>query len=247
MANRSLTGVVLRETFVKSHRRWISRFVLTNLVYLLVIAALSMIITQEKKSISFFSHDTQKIEEYRTKDKLYAILRTKGYSLGQGLDIAEAIVKKSKDLELPLALIMAVIHQESEFYPNARSQKGAQGLMQVMPFKWDEYVAKLQLGVDRRAMTDPFMNITVGCQILKDLHDRYLHIKDPKARMARALTDYNNGENATNPNLKYAVQVDQKRGEYEKQLLQPAGGEVDPNIRSSASHFTRTSQRYAIV
>ncbi len=246
MPSRSLTGVVLRETFMKSRRKWIFRFILTNLVYMLVIAALSMIITQEKKSISFFSHEMQVIEEYRTKDKLYSILRTKGYSLGQGLDIAEAIVKKSKDLELPLALIMAVIHQESEFYPNARSNKGAQGLMQIMPSKWDEYVAKLKLGVDRRAITDPIMNITVGCQILKDFHDRYLHIKDSKARMARALTDYNNGENATNPNLKYAVQVDQKRGEYEKQLLhQPAGSEVDQDLRSSAAHLTRISHRYS--
>ena len=66
----------------------------------------------------------QMIEEYRTKDKLYGILRTKGYSLGQGIDIVEAIVKKSKELELPLSLIMAVIDQESEFYPNARSTQG---------------------------------------------------------------------------------------------------------------------------
>jgi soluble lytic murein transglycosylase-like protein len=246
MASRSLTGVVLRETFVKSRRKWIFRFLLTNLVYLLVVAALAVIIRQEKKSISIFPHDTQMIEEYRTKDRLYAILRTKGYSLGQGLDIAEAIVKKSKDLELPLALIMAVIHQESEFYPNARSHKGAQGLMQIMPIKWDEYVAKLKLGVDRRAITDPFMNITVGCQILKDFHDRYLHIKDAKARMTRALTDYNNGENATNPNQKYAVQVDQKRGEYEKQLLQDTtGGEMERHTRAAVAHLTRISHRYA--
>jgi soluble lytic murein transglycosylase-like protein len=87
-----------------------------------------------------------------------------------------------------------------------------------MPLKWDEYVAKLNLKVDRRAMTDPFMNITVGCQILKDLYDSYRHIKDDKERMAKALTDYNNGEKATNPNLKYAVEVSQKHDEYEKKL-----------------------------
>jgi soluble lytic murein transglycosylase-like protein len=218
MANKFISGVVLKETFVKFRRKWILRFIFANLVYIIVIAGLSVVLIEKKKAIPSFSDAIQIIEEYRTKDKLYGILRTKGYSLGQGLDIAEAIVKKSKELDLPLSLIMAVIHQESEFYPNARSSKGAQGLMQVMPFKWDAYVLKLNLNVDRRAMTDPFMNIIVGCQILKDFYDQNTHITDYKVRMAKTLTDYNNGENATNPNLDYAVQVNQKQGEYEKKL-----------------------------
>jgi soluble lytic murein transglycosylase-like protein len=158
------------------------------------------------------------VDEYRTKDKLYEILRNKGYSLGQGLDIVEAIVKRSRELGLPLSLIMAVIHQESEFYPNARSNKGAQGLMQIMPLKWDEYVVKLNLNVDRRAIADPFMNIMVGCQILKDSYDRYKNIKDEKVRMAKALTDYNSGSKSKDPNLKYSVEVSQRQDEYQKKL-----------------------------
>jgi soluble lytic murein transglycosylase-like protein len=221
MGKKSISGVVLKERFVKFRRKWIFRFLFVNLVYLIAIAALSLVLLEEKKAIPTFSDALQTIEEYRIKDKLYGILRTKGYSLGQGLDIAEAIVKKSKELELPLSLIMAVIHQESEFYPNARSSKGAQGLMQIMPFKWDAFVIKLNLNVDRRAMTDPFMNITVGCEILKEFYDQYKHIKDYKVRMAKTLTDYNNGENATNPNLDYAVQVNRKQDEYEKKLEQP--------------------------
>jgi soluble lytic murein transglycosylase-like protein len=218
MANKFISGVVLKETFVTFRRKWIFRFTLANLIYLFIIAGLSIMIIEEKKNIPSFSDTMQIIEEYRTKDKLYGILRTKGYSLGQGLDIAEAIVKKSRELELPLSLIMAVIHQESEFYPNARSSKGAQGLMQIMPFKWDAYVVKLNLNVDRRAMTDPLMNITVGCEILKDFYNQYSHITNYKVRMSRTLTDYNNGENAINPNLDYAVQVNRMQDEYEKKL-----------------------------
>ena len=218
MGKKSISGVVLKERFVKFRRKWIFRFIFVTLVYIIAIGGLSIVILEEKKAIPSFSDAMQIIEEYRIKDKLYGILRTKGYSLGQGLDIAEAIVKKSKELELPLSLIMAVIHQESEFYPNARSSKGAHGLMQIMPFKWDAYVVKLNLNVDRRAMTDPFMNITIGCEILKDFYNQNTHIKDYKVRMAKTLTDYNNGENATNPNLDYAVQVNQKQGEYEKKL-----------------------------
>jgi soluble lytic murein transglycosylase-like protein len=218
MEEKSLSGVVPKEVLAKARRKGIFIFIFTNLVYMIGIAFLSMVITEEKKTISSFSNLEPIIEEYRTKDKLCGILRTKGYSLGQGLDIAEAIVRRSKELRLPLALIMAVIDQESEFYPNARSDKGAQGLMQIMPFKWDEYVAKLNLGVDRRAITDPFMNITVGCHILKDFYDGYKHVKDDKIRIAKALTDYNNGEKSTNPNLKYAVEVSQKQDAYEKKL-----------------------------
>ncbi|HUL23886.1 MAG TPA: transglycosylase SLT domain-containing protein [Thermodesulfobacteriota bacterium] len=218
MGEKSNSGVVLKEEFVKLRRKWIFRFVLINLVYMIAIAGLARIAFERQNITPSISDVMQIVEEYRTKDKLYGILRTKGYSLGQGLDIAEAIVKKSKELELPLSLIMAVIHQESEFYPNARSSKGAQGLMQIMPFKWDAYVVKLNLNVDRRAMTDPYLNITVGCEILKDFYDQNKHLTNYKVRMAKTLTDYNNGENATNPNLNYAVQVNQKQGEYEKRL-----------------------------
>ena len=218
MGDRNLSGVVLKETFARARRRWILLFILVNIVCAMTIAALLLVITQEKKTISSYSRMESIIDEYRTKDKLYGILRTKGYGLGQGLDIVEAIIKRSRELGLPLSLIMAVIDQESEFYPNARSDKGAQGLMQIMPFKWDEYVDKLNLKVNRRAMTDPFMNITVGCQILKDFYDEYKHIKDDKVRIAKTLTDYNNGEKATNPNLKYALEVSQKQDEYQKKL-----------------------------
>ena len=218
LTERSFPGVILKETFVKVRRKWIFCLIFMNLVYLLAIAGLSVVITKGENTIHPFPRVKQQIEEYRTKDKLYGILRTKGYSLGQGIDIVEAIVRKTKELELPVALILAVIDQESEFYPNARSHQGAQGLMQIMPLKWDEYVMKLKLEVDRRAMTDPSMNITVGCHILKDFYDRYGHIKDQKVRIAKTLTDYNNGERAANPNLKYALQVDQKQNHYEKVL-----------------------------
>ncbi len=218
MARKSLTGVVLKETLAKVRRKWIFYFICANSVYIIAIAGLLTMITAEKNTISSSAELKQIEQECRTKDRLYGILRTKGYSLGQGIDIGEAIIRKSKELELPLSLIMAVIDQESEFYPNARSHKGAQGLMQIMPFKWDAFVVKLNLNVDRRAITDPLMNITVGCEILREFYDQNGHIKDDKARMAKTLTDYNNGEAAANPNLDYAVQVTHKLIEYEKKL-----------------------------
>ncbi len=216
MAKQPISGVMLVETFARVRKKWLFRFAAMNLVYIIVIAGLTDIVMKERTAIPSFPRVKQVIDEYRTKDKLYGFLRTKGYSLGQGLDIVEAIVRKTKELDLPVALILAVIDQESEFYPNARSNQGAQGLMQIMPFKWDEYVVKLNLEVDRKAITDPYMNITVGCHILKDFYDRYNQIKDQKVRFARTLTDYNNGQNAVTPNLSYAVQVNQKLDQFER-------------------------------
>jgi len=218
MAGQALSGVVLKETFLSLRRKWVIRFILVNFFYIIAIIGLLMVIAEEKKTFPSFSDLKGPLEEYRIKDKLYGILRTKGYSLGQGLDIVEATIKKSRELGLPLALIMAVIHEESEFYPNARSDKGAQGLMQIMPDKWDEYIVKLNLKVDRRAITDPLMNIMIGSHILKDLYDRYAHVQDLQTRMAKVLTDYNNGESAVNPNLEYATQVGRREIEYEKRL-----------------------------
>jgi soluble lytic murein transglycosylase-like protein len=212
------SGVVLKKSFTDLQRKWVFRFIFVNLLYIIVIVGLSIAIIDERKTAFSFSDAMQNVEDYRTKEKLYGILRTKGYSFGQGLDIAEAVFKNSKELELPLPLILAMIHKESEFYPNAKSHKGAQGLMQIMPLKWDEYVVKLNLNVDRRAIADPIMNISVGCRILRDLYDRYNDISDDRLRMTRALIDYNNGENAKSPSSKYAVEVNSRQTEYEKRL-----------------------------
>src|SRR5512139_3475073 len=100
MAGQGLSGVVLKESFRKRQRRWVIGFILVNCLYAVAIVGLLMRSSGERNTFSSFSDLRQPLEEYRAKDKLYAILRTKGYSLGQGLDIAEATVRKSRELGL---------------------------------------------------------------------------------------------------------------------------------------------------
>jgi hypothetical protein len=80
------------------------------------------------------------------------------------------------------ALIKAVMHVESGFNPHAVSDKGAQGLMQLMPETAQRYGA-----VD---LFDPAQNVRAGALYLKDLQKMF------KNNMRLVLAAYNAGENA---------------------------------------------------
>ena len=80
--------------------------------------------------------------------------------------------------QLDLRLIHAVIEQESNYRPRARSKKGAKGLMQLMPDTARQY------GV--RNSYDPKSNLDAGVRHLKDLMSRL--------ELPFALAAYNAGE-----------------------------------------------------
>lgn len=80
------------------------------------------------------------------------------------------------------ALVKAVMHVESAFNPHAVSDKGAQGLMQVMPETGQRY------GADD--LFDPVQNVRAGVMYLKDLQKLF------KNNTRLVLAAYNAGENA---------------------------------------------------
>ena len=109
----------------------------------------------------------------KTKETIYSILRSKGVSLNQGLDIAEVTIQQSRKLDLPMSLILAVMRKESLFSPFTVSSQNAMGIMQVHPITWGEYVEKLNLNVSTHAAFDPVTNIVVATHVLEDLHKYY--------------------------------------------------------------------------
>lgn len=84
--------------------------------------------------------------------------------------------------QVDAALIKAVMHVESGFNPHAVSDKGAQGLMQLMPETAQRYGAE--------DLFDPVQNVRAGVLYLKDLQKMF------KNNMRLVLAAYNAGEKA---------------------------------------------------
>lgn len=91
---------------------------------------------------------------------------------------ADLIASVAATHEVDARLIHAVIEQESNYQPRARSKKGARGLMQLMPATARQY------GV--RDSYDPKSNLDAGVRHLKDLLKRL--------DLPVALAAYNAGE-----------------------------------------------------
>ena len=76
----------------------------------------------------------------------------------------------SKRFGVPEHWIRAVMHVESGANQRAQSQKGAMGLMQIMPKTWTELRARYGLGANSY---DPRDNILAGAAYIRELYDRY--------------------------------------------------------------------------
>jgi soluble lytic murein transglycosylase-like protein len=93
-------------------------------------------------------------------------------------ELTPLVTEAAKSRGVQPELVFAVMKRESAFYPCALSDKGAIGLMQLLP-----EVAQ-QFGADP---LDPKQNINAGAQYLKELLARY------KGDLKLALAAYNAG------------------------------------------------------
>ena len=98
------------------------------------------------------------------------------------------IRKYSEKYDLDWRLVVAVIRQESSFRPDAKSRKGAYGLMQIMPGTQAELAKKLRVPEAR----SPYYNIKAGMYHLHSL-SRYFEEAPGKDRRSLALAAYNAG------------------------------------------------------
>ena len=100
----------------------------------------------------------------------------------------DAVVKRSREINLDPSYVYGLIRQESRFIMNARSHVGASGLMQVMPAtaRWTAKKIGLQ-GFTPEQINDRDTNIAIGTGYLK------LVLDDFEGSMAMAAAAYNAG------------------------------------------------------
>jgi len=84
-------------------------------------------------------------------------------------------------------LVAGLIHQESVFEPEARSNKNAIGLMQILPTEARLLARESRIGYSRFRLTDPDYNIRLGTTYFADLLKQF-------GRPEMALAAYNAGE-----------------------------------------------------
>ncbi|HWX25626.1 MAG TPA: lytic transglycosylase domain-containing protein, partial [Vicinamibacteria bacterium] len=109
------------------------------------------------------------------------LIHSRGFRFAYGGEYERHIQDAASMNGVAADLVKAVIQVESEYDPNAVSSKGAQGLMQLMPFT-----------ARRFGVTDPFdprQNILGGVQYLRFLLDLF------QGDTSLALAGYNAGEN----------------------------------------------------
>ena len=113
----------------------------------------------------------------------------KGFTTGNPLHDS-FIVDSSRRYGIDPLLIYAQMHQESSFKLNARSHKGASGLMQLMP------ATARRFGVT--SIYDPRQNIDAGVRYMRWLIDTF------RGDVVLALAGYNAGEGAV---MKYGWNI----------------------------------------
>ncbi len=84
-------------------------------------------------------------------------------------EIAGSIIKNSREYRLPPEFVVYLIKRESGFNVLAKSNKGAVGLMQVLP-KWHQDKMKKD-GITNSQLYHIDKNIKLGCWIFREYYD----------------------------------------------------------------------------
>lgn len=102
-----------------------------------------------------------------TKDKLE--------KLNYPADYSEYVEKAASDYGLEPSIIYSIIRTESNFNPDAQSNAGAYGIMQIMPssFDWLQELRGEEGKYDADALFEPEICIDYGSYLLKYFYDYY--------------------------------------------------------------------------
>ncbi len=125
----------------------------------------------------------KKYASIKVRNQMLEMLRTKPLTIRQAMDITDEVIDQKR---VPVEVFFAVMQQESELRSKAVSQKGAKGLMQVMPITWKIYSHSY------KKVTDPVQNVRVGILYLSDLFDQFHDWKEVFRAYYAGPRNYNN-------------------------------------------------------
>jgi soluble lytic murein transglycosylase-like protein len=143
-----------------------------------------------------------------------ATIVARRYSVAQdaAFDVVRVAFREGQRYGLDPMLILAVIAVESRFNPDAESEQGAMGLMQVVPRFHPEKIAALGMS----SVLLPEANIALGTRILRDA------IRRGGSDVAAGLQLYNGA--VTDETQAYANRVLTERKRIEGALPRPRAG-----------------------
>lgn len=121
--------------------------------------------------------------------KKILIQEAPGLSAKSKEEIAVTVTKLADEYHLDPLLILAIIHVESHFKPEAQSSKGAMGLMQVKPIVVADVAQQLGINpkVNGQLLKNKKFNMRVGVHYLASLIKRF------KGDVCKAVMAYNAG------------------------------------------------------
>ena len=100
--------------------------------------------------------------------------RITGLSLAQEQSLAVVILEESRAYSVDPLLVMAIIETESTYYNRARSNKGAIGLMQIMPATGVWVAEMLEVNWHGEpTLYDPHTNVRLGTMYFSMLRKRF--------------------------------------------------------------------------
>src|SRR5690242_11760240 len=146
-----------------------------------------------------------------------------GFTTGNS-DIDNFIVDSGKRNSVDPLLLYSIMHQESSFKTRAMSNKGARGLMQLMP------PTALRFGVSN--VWDPRQNIEGGARYMRFLLDLF------EGDVTLALAGYNAGEGAV---MKYGNRVPpySETQEYVRRIGRRYDLIRDPEAAANATRISK--------
>lgn len=109
-------------------------------------------------------------------DRLLSVVteRRTGLTLAEEIRLAETIIAESRNYNLDPLFVAALIDTESSFYNWSRSNRGAMGLMQIMPTTALELTDELKIKWRGEAtLYDPYVNIRLGVHYYSTLLEMY--------------------------------------------------------------------------